>query len=92
MNTFTCRRVTACLVFVRLSGAFSAEVTAAEPFGWRVGPPAWSFKEFTFFEAIDKTASLGMTCIEALEGQPVMPGSDSKITPDRPDVVDVVER
>jgi len=85
MNTFTCRRVTACLVFVLLSGAFSAEVTAAEPFGWRVGPTAWSFKEFTFFEAIDKTASIGMSCIEAFEGQPVMPDSDAKITPDLPD-------
>jgi len=85
MRKFYCHRYASCLLFVLLCGVFSAEVTAAEPFGWRVGPTAWSFKEFTFFEAIDKTASLGMTCIEAFEGQPVMPDSDAKITPDLPD-------
>jgi len=31
-----------------------AEVQA----GWRVGPTAWSFRVFTFHEAVEKTASL----------------------------------
>lgn len=54
-------------------------VAADLAFGWRVGPAAWSFNRFTFFEAIEKTASLGMSYIEAFEGQQVRPGSDAKL-------------
>jgi sugar phosphate isomerase/epimerase len=36
----------------------------AAKLGWHLGSQAWSFKEFTFFEAIDKTASLGLHHIE----------------------------
>lgn len=52
---------------------------AQSPFGWRAGPTAWSFKEFTFFEAIDKTAALGMGAIEAFEGQRVRPDADAAL-------------
>ena len=37
--------------------------------GWRLGAQAYSFNRFTFFEAVDKVASLGMDCIEAYPGQ-----------------------
>ena len=33
--------------------------------GWRLGVQAWTFNRFTFYEAIDKTASLGLEWIEA---------------------------
>ena len=36
---------------------------------WRLAAGAWSFRKFTFFEAVDKTASLGLEYIEAYEGQ-----------------------
>jgi sugar phosphate isomerase/epimerase len=36
---------------------------------WRLAVAAWSFNKFTFFEAVDKTASLGLGHIEAYEGQ-----------------------
>ena len=36
---------------------------------WRVGVAAWSFNKFTFFEAIDKTASLGLGFIESFDSQ-----------------------
>jgi len=36
---------------------------------WKLGTQAWSFNRFTFFEAVDKTASLGMKWIEAFPGQ-----------------------
>lgn len=42
---------------------------AAEKLGWRLGVQAWSFNRFTFYEAIDKTASLGLHYIEAYPGQ-----------------------
>ncbi len=50
-----------------------------EPCGWKLGMQAYSFNRYTFFEAIDKTASLGMRYIEAYPGQ--------KLSPDQPDVV-----
>ena len=42
---------------------------AAERMGWRLGVQAYSFNHFTFYEAIDKTAALGLRYIEAYPGQ-----------------------
>ena len=33
--------------------------------GWRLGTQAWTFNRFTLYEAIDKTASLGLDWLEA---------------------------
>jgi sugar phosphate isomerase/epimerase len=41
----------------------------AEKLGWRLGCQAWTFNDTTFFDAIDKTASLGLHYIEAFPGQ-----------------------
>ncbi|MBA7669817.1 hypothetical protein ES703_77951 [subsurface metagenome] len=46
--------------------------------GWRLGTQAWTFRKFTFYEAIDKTASLGLDWIEAYPGQ--------RLSKERPDV------
>jgi sugar phosphate isomerase/epimerase len=43
----------------------------AEKLGWRLGCQAWTFNRFSFFEAIDKTAELGLHYIEAYPDQPV---------------------
>src|SRR5208282_1895788 len=43
----------------------------AEKLGWHLGCQAWSFNKYTFFEAIDKTAGLGLHYIEAFPGQKV---------------------
>jgi len=45
----------------------------AEKLGWRLGCQAYSFKRFTFFEAVDKTALLGLKVIEMYPGQPMSP-------------------
>jgi len=37
--------------------------------GWRLGIQAWTFKSYSFYEAIDKTASLGLDWIEAYPNQ-----------------------
>ena len=50
----------------------------AEAFGWRLGMQAYSFNRYTLFEAIEKTASLGLRYIEAYPGQ--------KLSAERPDV------
>jgi sugar phosphate isomerase/epimerase len=48
--------------------------------GWRLGVQAWTFNRFTFYEAIDKTASLGLDWIEAYpHGQ--------KLSREKPDIV-----
>jgi sugar phosphate isomerase/epimerase len=50
----------------------------AEKLGWRLGCQAYSFRKFSFFEAVDKTASLGLHCIEAYPGQKIggnLPGA-----------------
>jgi len=36
---------------------------------WKLGMQAYSFKEFTFYEAVDKNKALGMRYIEAYPGQ-----------------------
>lgn len=41
----------------------------AEKLGWRVAVQSYSFNRFTFFEAVDKTASIGLRHIEGYPGQ-----------------------
>jgi sugar phosphate isomerase/epimerase len=43
----------------------------AEKLGWRLGCQAYTFNHFTFFQAIEKTALLGLHYIEAYPGQRV---------------------
>jgi sugar phosphate isomerase/epimerase len=50
----------------------------AEKLGWRLGCQAYSFNRFTFFEAVDKTASVGLHYIEAYPGQ--------RLSEEKPDV------
>ena len=45
----------------------------AEKIGWRLGCQAYSFRDFTFFEAVDKNAALGLKWIEAYPGQALSP-------------------
>ncbi|MHC4099248.1 MAG: hypothetical protein ACYSU3_24725 [Planctomycetota bacterium] len=40
---------------------------------WRLGMQAYTFKEFTFYEAVDKTRALGLRYIEAYPGQRLSP-------------------
>ncbi|MBE0537504.1 MAG: DUF1080 domain-containing protein [Phycisphaerae bacterium] len=46
--------------------------------GWRLGMQAYTFNHFTFYEAVDKTASLGLDWIEAYPGQKLMADSDAR--------------
>jgi len=45
---------------------------------WRLGMQAYTFRKFTFYEAVDKTASLGLNWIEAYPGQ--------KLSKEKPDI------
>jgi sugar phosphate isomerase/epimerase len=52
------------LAAVRAAGAPNAE-----KLGWRLGCQAWTFHRSTLFDAIEKTASLGLKYIETYVGQ-----------------------
>jgi len=45
------------------------DCAAAEKLGWRLGTQAYSFNKFTFAEAAEKTASMGLKWIEIYPGQ-----------------------
>jgi sugar phosphate isomerase/epimerase len=62
----------------------AAETTEGAPnaakLGWRLGCQAYTFNRFTFFEAVDKVASLGLHFIEAYPGQKLSGGNpDARI-------------
>lgn len=53
--------------------------------GWRLAVQAWTFKNFTFTEAVEKVASLGLNWIEAYPDQQVRPGAKNlTMGPDLP--------
>jgi len=65
------------LLLASVSTGKCAEMKALHPAtdvygGWRLGVQTWTFNRFTFYEAVDKTASLGLDWIEAYpHGQPL---------------------
>ena len=79
MSTLTRGMTATVMIVLSLCMMPGPNAQGQEPFGWRVGPTAWTFNRFSLFEAIDKTASVGMTCIEAFEGQTLMPGAEAKL-------------
>jgi len=59
---------------------------SAETLGWRLGVQAWSFNQFTFFDAVDKAQALGLKYIEMFPGQSVggaMPDATTEFTMDQ---------
>lgn len=53
--------------FVCCSGYGAASAPVDD--GWRLGTQAWTFNRYTFFEAVDKTAELGLCWMEGYPGQ-----------------------
>lgn len=74
----------------RVSAGLPEEGTKAHPAtdaydGWRLAVQAWTFNRYTFSEAVEKVASLGLDWIEAYPGQQLRPGSkDAKMDPALP--------
>jgi sugar phosphate isomerase/epimerase len=50
----------------------------AEKLGWRLGCQTWSFNDVTFFEAVEKTAGLGLHYIEGFPGQRLSPSKTER--------------
>ena len=83
-----CKRTTIVFVSLWMIFMFLSPCTGSENHhpatdvydGWRLGIQAWTFNRFTLYEAIDKTASLGLDWIEAYpHGQ--------KLSKDKPDII-----
>ncbi|HAC90206.1 MAG TPA: endonuclease, partial [Planctomycetaceae bacterium] len=53
--------------------------SAAEKLGWQLGVQTYSFNRFTFFEAIDKAASVGLKYAETYPGQKIAADIDGKM-------------
>ncbi len=53
----------------------------AEKLGWHLGCQAWSFIQFSFAEAIEKNASLGLKYIEGCPGQKLSKGKSAEMGP-----------
>ena len=76
----------ACVAMLVASSAIAEEDVAieakgapnAEKLGWHLGCQAYTFRLFTFFEAVEKVQSLGLKYIEAYPGQ--------SFSPEKPDV------
>lgn len=59
----------------------------AEKLGWELGFQAYTFRMFTFFEAVDRSAALGLKVIEAYPGQRVSKEHDARFGPGMSDEV-----
>ncbi|QCR21311.1 sugar phosphate isomerase/epimerase [Pontibacter sp. SGAir0037] len=53
--------------------------------GWKLGAQAYTFKQFTFFEAIDKIDSCNLRFVEAYPGQVLGGGMEGKMDYKMPD-------
>jgi len=57
------------------------DTSRADELGWKLGVQTYSFNRFTFFEAVDKAASIGLKNVEAYPGQNISSDIDGKMGP-----------
>ena len=79
MTTSSIRRAVGPFLFFLFVALSRPGLGESAPSEWRIGPAAWSFNRFTFYEAVDKTAALGLHAIEAFEGQRLRGGAEAKL-------------
>ena len=73
-------------LFVLLSYSSFAQ-SKAEKLGWKLGVQAWTFRNFSFSEALDKIKQLGLHYVEGYPGQKIGAGIegglDFNMTPEK---------
>jgi sugar phosphate isomerase/epimerase len=72
--------ITLCLITAGLFSCSAPPAPTAQALGWEIGPQAYTFRNFTFFEAVDKAKSLGLHYIEAYPGQLIGGGLKGKMS------------
>jgi sugar phosphate isomerase/epimerase len=91
------RKITRLLVLVTVtvfivSCGSSQNITKDEPTrDWRIAIQAYTFKKFTFFEAVEKTSSLGLRYIDAYRKQKISDGIDVKFIDMSPQIREQVK-
>ena len=86
-------RALCCSLFIALNtslawaqsapgGGAVIDSSAADALGWKLGVQTYSFNRFSFFEAIDKAASIGLKYAEAYPGQRISSDIDGSMGPD----------
>lgn len=70
----------ALIGFVTLASAMQALAQQPErKLGWQLSAQTYTFKQFTFFEAVDKTLGAGLKSVEAYTGQKLGGGIEGKM-------------
>lgn len=70
---------TAAILCGMISQSVSAQQTAAEKFGWKLGVQTYSFRNVSFMDAADKTRALGLKYLEAFPWQDIGGGITGKM-------------
>ncbi|GAA4308210.1 sugar phosphate isomerase/epimerase [Compostibacter hankyongensis] len=60
-------------------GDSTQDSVTADALGWKMGVQAYTFRNFSFFEAVDKTKSLGLHYIEGFPGQKIGGGLEGTL-------------
>lgn len=83
-------------ILLMVIGLFGSSVsgqdyTAAYNLGWNIGSQAYTFKEFTLEQTLDKLSSVGLKYVELYSGQKIGAGiegsTDFKMTEDKRDLL-----
>lgn len=64
-----------CSLPSRLLGSAAASLSSphAEKLGWRIACCTYTFRKFSFYEALEKSAALGVRCLEGFSWQALSP-------------------
>ena len=73
-----CTAVISALVFSMCAGSKNAQ-TPESGLGWKLGAQAYTFRMFSFFEALDKIDSCGLKYVEAYPGQKIGGGMEGNM-------------
>ncbi len=68
----------AALFFLSLAVVYG-QARPEEKLGWKLGTQTYTFRNFTFFEALDKAVSCGVRYVEAYPGQTLGGGFEGKM-------------
>jgi sugar phosphate isomerase/epimerase len=66
------------LLAFAVQSAFAQQGTSGKELDWKLGSQAYTFKNFTFAETLDKIASINLKYVEAYPGQQIGGGIEGK--------------
>src|SRR5690606_12057865 len=82
-NNFLIGCLAIALVFVSSQKSVAQQTSKnfpEEKLGWKLGSQAYTFRLFSFSEALNKIDSAGLKYVEAFPGQVIVPGGQESMT------------